>query len=445
MFKESSRKRVTNSAESTPEIQRRRKGRRLLRFLNFSVLKLLFKNQVLCPSKQFLRHQRLCAGGMLFQYNTLVVHVIRVKDLKTKNGKGLGAYCSLNLVGHSKLRAKVETNANRLENGVCDWDEHVEFSINEAFTELQLNVKCRTKLGISDTLATKSLRLAEMQKSQSIKWFDLYKKGKEGVLKGQLLMSYEFSNQYSSSVSQFSLNMIEKESKMDKLKRHIPFSNKKKAQLDRASLASYAMSRRSSVCSNTSAIAFSPVPSPNVQSESEFRVHSNPGLHSPLKEEPLQNGDPARSSLQNNTTLNTARCDSISQCSVNMAEENSNLDKVKKNFTAKIRQKADKLLNGGPNRQSMLSIDEALLDMPTSKLHSRAQSIASSSGFASNGGGGILDGLNDNTSNEHLLNVIKQLRKELELKENRIRDLEDYTGKLLSRIMDVNPDLLHIQ
>lgn len=48
---------------------------------------------------------------------------------------------------------------------------------------------------------------------------------------------------------------------MDKLKRRINFG-RKKAKMDAQSMISVSLSRRSSICSNSSALAFSPVPSP---------------------------------------------------------------------------------------------------------------------------------------------------------------------------------------
>ncbi|CAD5213854.1 unnamed protein product [Bursaphelenchus xylophilus] len=426
--------------------QSNRRDKRFLKKLKFSSVKVFIATKLSKAFKNTFKPaiKARQAAGMSSQYNTLIVHIIRVRDVPTKNGRALDSYCSLNLIGHSKFRAKVDTNTTRLENGVCDWNEHLEFNVNETFSELLINIKYKAKLGNAETLATKSFRLADMPKTQSAKWYDLHKKGKEDMLRGQILMSYEFSNQFNTSISQFSLNEIEKENKMDKFKRHIPFRNKKKAQLDRASMASYAISRRSSICSNSSAIAFSPIASPHPQQELQFESpQSTPSdPHPAFADVPLNRDVSARSSAMLSAFPNPKE-DTISQYSMNIAEENANPDSGKKNFATKLRQKADKLLNRNHNRQSVLSVDDNL-DEANSKRHSRAQSIASSSGFASNGGPGILDDLSDNTSKEHLLNVIRHLRKELQLKENRIRDLEEYTGGLLSRIMESNPDLLQV-
>lgn len=73
--------------------------------------------------------------------------------------------------------------------------------------------------------------------------------------------------------------------------------------------------------------------------------------------------------------------------------------------------------------------------------NSRPHSVGSSSGFAS-----VLypGDLNGNMPKEYLLSIIDQLEKELRTKERRISDLEDYTGRLLTKIIDKYPDILQV-
>jgi hypothetical protein len=85
-----------------------------------------------------------------------------------------------------------------------------------------------------------------------------------------------------------------------------------------------------------------------------------------------------------------------------------------------------------------------VFNTPGPVSNSRPQSIGSSSGFASVVSSGNLDNLHDASSKEYLLQVIAQLRKELQLKEHRIHDLENYTGRLLAKIIDTHPDLLQV-
>lgn len=49
---------------------------------------------------------------------------------------------------------------------------------------------------------------------------------------------------------------------------------------------------------------------------------------------------------------------------------------------------------------------------------------------------------NENTSPQYMLHVIQHLRKELAQKETRIRDLEGYVDRMLSRVIETHPELL---
>ncbi|KAI3419670.1 hypothetical protein GPALN_004104 [Globodera pallida] len=126
-----------------------------------------------------------------------------------------------------------------------------------------------------------------------------------------------------------------------------------------------------------------------------------------------------------------------------------------RNLRTKVRQKAEQLLllrgsgassaSKKPLEQPQVTIDD--FDAhgagvgSTNRNSSRRGSMESSSGFASlcSGQLGIL---NENTSPEYLLNVITHLRRELLKKEERIRDLEQYTDKLVNKVIVSNPELL---
>jgi hypothetical protein len=75
---------------------------------------------------------------------------------------------------------------------------------------------------------------------------------------------------------------------------------------------------------------------------------------------------------------------------------------------------------------------------------SRPTSIASSSGFASLGSQNVNSALNETTSPEYLLKVVEHLRKELHQKETKIRDLQEYLDKLLSRVIETHPEVLQV-
>lgn len=145
---------------------------------------------------------------------------------------------------------------------------------------------------------------------------------------------------------------------------------------------------------------------------------------------------------------------SLSACSGKLGQHNETPISSEK-IRVTMRQKAEQLLHlraltGGvgnsatKKQQRQRQIDfnnQQLHDLEHQAQNSRRDSVASSSGFVSFGSG-QLSTLNEDTSPEHLLNVIKHLRNELLKKEQRIRDLEQYTDKLVNKVMMSNPELL---
>ncbi|EFO18185.2 hypothetical protein LOAG_10310 [Loa loa] len=74
---------------------------------------------------------------------------------------------------------------------------------------------------------------------------------------------------------------------------------------------------------------------------------------------------------------------------------------------------------------------------------------ATSSGFGSARStvinGSDLTSISHYPSREELLKNINDLRVELARKDAKINDLQDYIGKLLSRIMEKNPEMLEVK
>lgn len=232
--------------------------------------------------------------------------------------------------------------------------------------------------------------------------------------------------------------------------------------MDAQSMISVSLSRRSSICSNSSALAFTPAhsPIPNgrtspPQDQISYQERTS------LPPDPAPQPDRNHLSLPryNEKRLSTTKEDSISMHSTASAVSNKKHSKfgakVSHNFAYKtiilvvqLRQKADQLLHLNSNRKSVEEFNDYSFtnnynqSMPIN--NSRPQSIASSSGFASVVSSGNLDNLNDGSSKEYLLQIIGQLRKELQLKEHRIQDLETYTGSLLSKIIEKYPELLQV-
>lgn len=64
--------------------------------------------------------------------------------------------------------------------------------------------------GNTEKLGQLVLKIEQMSRYQPPTWFKLTKKHDESKEKGQIQLEYQFSNKISSSVSNFSLNKIEK-------------------------------------------------------------------------------------------------------------------------------------------------------------------------------------------------------------------------------------------
>jgi len=154
--------------------------------------------------------------------------------------------------------------------------------LTELDSEVHLHVNYKNKLGLTETVGLITFEIDHMHRYMPPTWFKLSKKNdQEDQERGQLQLEYQFANKVasSSSVSNFSLNKIEKgrnncirirrmteafsEKKFEKLKRKMHLIGKsKQATSDATSFASVSISRQSSLTSMTSALAFSS-PSPN--------------------------------------------------------------------------------------------------------------------------------------------------------------------------------------
>ncbi|KAL3104805.1 hypothetical protein niasHT_024004 [Heterodera trifolii] len=355
--------------------------------------------------------------------NVLVVHVLSVRNLYIRAQKALDVYMSLATSGKGPWKSKVTTNTVRVEadsnarGEPSRWDEHCEFKLNDTDTKLVVRVNHKTMLGTTETLGELTLALEGMARFQTPVWFALAKPGTSGVSgngeRGHIQLGYQFTMSSRAttsalevpamSVSNMSLNKIEKEKKFDRLRRKMQqfgrrgsTSSKRTSVMDDSqSLASLSIaagalgegsSRRSSSMSstkNSAALAFSS-PTPSERQQQQLQHHHQQQYHQQHNHHQIQqNGD-----------------------------RNVTVDDFGSHRGANA------------NRNS-----------------SRRGSMESSSGFASLASG-QLGALNENTSPEYLLTVINHLRMELLKKEERIRDMEEYTDKLITKVMMSNPQLL---
>lgn len=82
--------------------------------------------------------------------------------------------------------------------------------MTEADTEIHIHVNFKTVFGSTETLGQLVLKIDQMSRYQPPVWFKLTKKNDASKEKGQIQLEYQFENKIPSSVSNFSLNKIEK-------------------------------------------------------------------------------------------------------------------------------------------------------------------------------------------------------------------------------------------
>ncbi|KAH7710040.1 inner centromere protein-like isoform X2 [Aphelenchoides avenae] len=426
---------------------------------------------------------------MAVSFNNLVVRVVRAKGIPLKNGKPIDVYVSLATSGKGNWKSKVTTNPSRAENGDVEWDEHCEFQLTDTDTQLDIHVNHKTVFGTTETLGQVHFELSEMPRFQQMAWFRLTKRHNEEKDRGQLMLEYEFSNKFATSISTMSLNKIDKERKLDKLKRKMHIG-KRKSKFDSQSMASVSLSRRSSISSMASGLAFnSPSPNqmhrlnehdPGADNLSQYSAHdyASPGkgpaadsfvtapdssfmspceLSTIMEKSATLNVPPSASSKSGHADYDTrsftgdfaaAPAKSARHgLGSKMLEKAGNIFRRKSDFgDDQSAPTGHGHLAPSGSRSRQPSTNSAHISIPvppqsTIPGSSRPQSIASSSGFASLGSGNLAT-LNEHTSPQYLLHVIQHLRKESQQKEARIRDLETYLDGLLSRVIETHPELL---
>lgn len=255
----------------------------------------------------------------MININCYLFLVIRAQGLQLKNHKSLDIYVSLTTSGKQlQYKSKVQTTAVTTTDGNVYWDESCEFNLNELENELQVNVNHKGKLR-TENLGSIRFDLSILPQFQPPKAFKLTKKGNDEKERGYIYIGFEFSNKLASSVSNYSINTIGgglKEKKLDYLKRKMHIGKKKNK--DAQSLASVALSRRSSFSSITSALAFNS-PSPNKMEREDhdgYQGHDTTGetlddnsmyLTAPAQQKPQLSRQSSINSLRSEIALNGSK------------------------------------------------------------------------------------------------------------------------------------------
>ncbi|TMS35394.1 hypothetical protein L596_002807 [Steinernema carpocapsae] len=362
-------------------------------------------------------------------YNNLIVNVVKVKGLQLKTNKQLDVFVNASVTGKGSWKGKVCTDAVRTTTGDCEWNQLLEFALLGMDSQLQIQVQYKTVFGTTETLGQLQLVLSELLRYNMLTWFDLKKRTNDEKDRGQLLVAFNFSNKINSSISQFSLNKIDKEKKLDKLKRKMHLVRRKDKFGDSKSLASVSISRRSSMSSTASALAF-PSPTPpddEHMHNSSLNVSDSHGDVMNASSDQLAPSPQFLTPPTNHITMRPSPTSFGERVKVRAEQI------VQPLMSAARHRKSDSLdKHGHKHGENELSAHDS---NDSGKI-----SRPSSSGFGSLASANVQN--NEPQNPEYLLTIIAHQRREMAAKDNRIRDLEKYVDSLLLRVMEKNPELL---
>uniref|UniRef100_A0A1I7XP74 Nuclear pore complex protein Nup85 n=1 Tax=Heterorhabditis bacteriophora TaxID=37862 RepID=A0A1I7XP74_HETBA len=162
--------------------------------------------------------------------NTLLVNVGCARGLFLKNHGSLDAFATVVLQGRGSMRSRATTEQIHTE-GDCRWDENCEFKINEKSTHLTISVQHKTRIGGSDLIGRCEVPLEQARRLGGQMWFPLKKRKDDDKYRGEIQLNFTFTYEKPSlSISNVSLNKIEKDGMLDKMKRKIKIRKHKQAE-----------------------------------------------------------------------------------------------------------------------------------------------------------------------------------------------------------------------
>ncbi|CEF59280.1 C2 domain and Rab-binding domain FIP-RBD-containing protein [Strongyloides ratti] len=362
-----------------------------------------------------------------------IVHVVKAEGLVSKKNQPLNVSVILKVTGKGSWKSEVSTDRITTNNGTVQWDQSCEFNLQPDDTKLTIVVENYSKVdssSSSEVLANMTFYLQELIGFEEPSWFPLKKKKNDIKERGKIMISFKFNRSLVSAVSMYSLNSFGiKESRMDKLKRKIHFGKKKSK--DTQSLASFSLSRRgsySSICSD--ALAFgsdSPVP-PGVEDRSNYSISRNPSLtqlqsiNNSKTLPPQQKNSIKESSFGSNNFLKKNIFSSKGKSKSNMTfedvyEEKCNLQHQKSNHP------------DNTNIYNTISTDKGYPSQDINSLNSSS---------------GVTSQADITLSKEEMLSIIQELQRECSLKDEKITALKGYMEGLLTKIINTNPEILHV-
>lgn len=82
--------------------------------------------------------------------------------------------------------------------------------MTEMDAELHIHVNFKNKIGKTENLGQFVFQISEMSRYQPPFWYRLTKKNKEVKERGFIQLEFQFANKFNNSISNFSINKIEK-------------------------------------------------------------------------------------------------------------------------------------------------------------------------------------------------------------------------------------------
>ncbi|EPB73946.1 C2 domain protein [Ancylostoma ceylanicum] len=358
------------------------------------------------------------------------------RGLYLKNHVNLDAFATVVLHGKGSLRSRAITEQVNTE-GDCRWDEHCEFKLNEKSTHITVTVQHKTKFGGADVIGKCEIPLDQAKKIGGHMWFALKKKKDDDKYRGEIQLQFSFTYEKPSlSISNSSLNKIEKDGMLDKMKKKMKLGGKHKQAEDTMSVASGISGI--SMTSSRSSRFISKLNRSLGRKSSTLQPDRNSYVHNDTNSSFESNGHLAPPMSNGGVVFREDRSSGVSRpvsslSGIDFNEDSSYPPHNPLSLSSPAAQGAQftQNISGSPTAS-------------TAESFHRANSIRS---VASSGFGGsnkpVKQRSDDNAcSQQDLLALVDSLRLELRVKESRLRDMEEYMDNLISRVMERNPELL---
>ncbi|CAD6199874.1 unnamed protein product [Caenorhabditis auriculariae] len=348
--------------------------------------------------------------------NTLLVTVGSARGLYLKNKTETEAYATITLQGKGSLRSRAATEFVHTQ-GDCLWDETCEFKLNEKWTTVCVSVQHKGKIGSGDLIGKCELSLHDARQYGSTSWFPLKKKSGDEKYRGEVQLCFKFSFEKPTlSVSSMSLNKVEKEGGvLSNLKKKIKMAKHKHAE-DTMSMASGISAM--SVKSNKSNRFFDKINRTFGSNKSTTLPPGTflaaPGLSSPHLDRTGSSNAMYESCLNGSSRIANPENTIDNHSGYNPFDESPARSPVI-GYAPQERKSTGSLQRGGSIRSIASSGFE-------SSKHQQKQL--------------------DVANGQDLLAVIDSLKLELQVKDSRMKDMQEYMDNLISRVMVKNPELL---